>query len=38
MEDITDVDYMHAKRVCKEYKINNSGEYHNLCLKSELVD
>ena len=28
MEDITDADYMHAKRVCK-------GEYHNLYLKSD---
>ena len=23
MEDITDADYMHAKRVCKDFKIKN---------------
>ena len=26
MENITDADYMHAKRVCKEFKINNLDE------------
>ena len=30
MEDITDVDYAHAKRVCKDFEIKNVGEYHNL--------
>ena len=25
MEDITDADYMHAKRVCKDFKIKNSA-------------
>ena len=28
MEDITDADYMHAERVCKDV-----GEYHDLYLK-----
>ena len=28
MEDITDVDYKHEKRVCKGFEINNLGEYH----------
>ena len=28
MEDITDADYMHAEGVCKEFKINNLGEWH----------
>ena len=32
-EDITDVDYMHAERVCKDFKIQNLGEYHDLYLK-----
>ena len=27
MEDVTDVDYAHAKRVCKGFKIKNLGEY-----------
>ena len=30
MEDITDADYMHAKRVCKDFEIKNLGEYHDL--------
>ena len=35
IEDITDTDYMHAKRVCKDFEINNFGEYHGLFLKSD---
>ena len=34
MEDITDADYMHTKRVCKDFEIKNLGEYHDLHLKS----
>ena len=30
MEDITDVDYAPAERVCKDFKIKYLGEYHNL--------
>ena len=30
MEDITDADYSHAKRVCKDFEIKNLGEYHDL--------
>ena len=30
MEDITDTDYMHPKRVCKDLEIRNLGEYHDL--------
>ena len=39
MEDITDVDYMHAKIVCKDLKkrIKNLGEYHELYLKSDTL-
>ena len=33
LEDITDVDYMHAKRICKDFEIKNSGEYLDLYLK-----
>ena len=29
MEDITDADYTHAKRVCKISKIKKLGEYHD---------
>ena len=28
MEDITDADYVHAKRVCKDFEIKNLEEYH----------
>ena len=38
MEDITDADYIHAKRVCKDLKnIKNLGEYHNLYFKSDTL-
>ena len=30
MEDITDADYVHAKRICKDFEIKNLGEYHDL--------
>ena len=30
MEDTTDADYVHPKRVCKDFEIKNVGEYHNL--------
>ena len=33
MEDITDANYMHAKRVCEDFEIRNLGEYHDLYLK-----
>ena len=29
MEDITDIDYKHAKRVFREFKINDLGDYHD---------
>ena len=34
MEDITDANHMHAKKVCKDFQIKKSGEYHELSLKS----
>ena len=37
MEDITDADYMHAKRVCKDFEIKHLGEYHDLYLKSDTL-
>ena len=37
MEDITDADYMHAKRVCKGFEIKKLGEYHDLYLKSDTL-
>ena len=37
MENITDVDYLHAKRVCKDFEIENLGEYHDLYLESDTL-
>ena len=37
MEDITDVDYRHVKRVFRELEINNLGDYHDLHLKSDTL-
>ena len=34
MEDITDADYMHAKKVCKDFEIRHLGEYNDFYLKS----
>ena len=36
-EDIADADYMHAKRVCKDFEIKNLGEYHDLYLESDVL-
>ena len=33
MDDITDADYMHVIRVCKDFEIKNVGEYHDCILK-----
>ena len=37
MKDIRDADYMHGKRVCKDFEINFFGEYHDLYLKSDTL-
>ena len=37
MEDSTDSNYMHAKRVCKGFEIKKLGEYHDLYLKSDTL-
>ena len=34
--EITDVDYMHGKRVCKGFELKDLGEYHDLYFKSDL--
>ena len=36
MENITDADYMDAKRVCKDLKIKKLGQYDDLYLKSDI--
>ena len=37
MDDITDADYMHAKRVYKDFEIKKLGEYCDLYLKSDAL-
>ena len=37
MEDIIDADYMHAKRICKDFETKKLGEYHDLYLKSDTL-
>ena len=37
MEDITDIDYRHGKRVFKELEMNNLGEYHDLYVQSDTL-
>ena len=37
MEDITDADYAHAKRVCKDLEIKNLREYHDLYIQSDTL-
>ena len=36
MEDITDANYIHGKRVWKDFETKLLGEYHDLYLKSDL--
>ena len=37
MKDITYVDCAHAKRVCEDFKIRNSGDYHDLYVQSNTL-
>ena len=37
MENITDPDYLHAKKVCKDFEIKTLGEYHDFYLKSSTI-
>ena len=37
MEDITDADHMHAKRVRKDFEIKKWGEYHYLYLSNNTL-
>ena len=37
MEEITDRDYMHLKRVCKDFEVKHLGKYHDLYLKSDTL-
>ena len=35
MEDIIHAEFMHVKRVCKDFGIKNLDEYHDLYLKND---
>ena len=35
MDDITDADYIHAKRVCEEFEVKHLREYHDLFAQSD---
>ena len=37
MEDITDADYKHPKRVRKAFEVSNLAKYHDLYLKSDTL-
>ena len=37
MQDITDVDCVHAKRVCKDFEIKNLEEYHSLYVQNNTL-
>ena len=37
MEDITDTDYMHAKKICQDFEIKDFSEYYDLYLKSDTL-
>ena len=37
MEDITDIDYKHAKKVFRELEMNNLGDYHDLYVQSDTL-
>ena len=37
MENITDADYAHIKRVCKGFNIKNLGEYNDLYVQSDTL-
>ena len=33
IEDITDANYVHTKRVCKDFEIEDLGEYHDFYVR-----
>ena len=37
MKDITDADYAHAKRVCKDFETKNLRKYHDLYVQSDTL-
>ena len=37
MKDITDADYAHVKRFCKDFEIKHLGEYQDLYLQKDTL-
>ena len=37
MEDIDDIDYRHGNNVFNKFKLNNLGDYHDLCVQSDTL-
>ena len=37
VKDITNADYAHAKRVCKDFEIKNLEKYHDLYVESDTL-
>ena len=37
MKDITDTDFAHAKRACKNFEIKTLGEYYDLYVQSDIL-
>ena len=37
LEDITDKDYPHAKKVFEEFNVKNLGDYHDLYVQSDTL-
>ena len=37
MEDITDAEYSHVKRFCKDFEIKNLREYHDLYIQRDTL-
>ena len=37
LENITDIDYRHANKVFKKFKLKNLGEYHDLHVQSDTL-
>ena len=37
MEDITDADYAHAKRICKDFQIKDLGQHHDLYVQNDTL-
>ena len=37
MENITDIDYMHAKRVCEDFDTKNLRDFHDLYVQNDTL-